>query len=174
MKEEMEGEEVEERGTASEDCCATPFLFCSCSSSCMSAFGKDEGTAAYETEFGCTQVASTISESKTERGEEAGQGEETGETGAVMDTVEGGESEVEGEVREARWDAQVFFSVLAVLSWEATEGDNAAFETEFCCTQGVFFTPLAIDTVELEERREGRGGSGVMGVRMRMVRRGGL
>ena len=167
MEEEMEGEEFGERGTASGDCCSAPFLFCFSSSSCMSASGEDEDTAAYEAEFGCTQVASTISESKTERGEEAGQGGETGETGGVMDEVEGGESEVEGEVREARWDAQVFFSVLAVLSWEATEGDNAAFETEFCCTQGVFFTPLAIDTVELEERREGRG---VMGVRMRMVR----
>jgi hypothetical protein len=167
MEEEMEGEEVGEPGTASGDCCAAPFLFCFSSSSCMSASGEDEDTAAYEAEFGCTQVASTISESKTERGEEAGQGGETGETGGVMDEVEGGESEVEGEVREARWDAQVFFSVLAVLSWEATEGDNAAFETEFCCTQGVFFTSLAIDTVELEERREGRG---VMGVRMRMVR----
>jgi len=57
------------------------------------------------------------------------------------------------------------------LNWEATEGDNAAFEKEFCCTQGVFFTPFAVDTAELEERREGRG---VMEVRMRMVRRGGL
>ncbi len=110
MKEEMEGEEVEERGTASGDCCATPSLFCFCSSSCMSASGKDEGTAAYETELGCTQVASIISESKTERGEEAGQEEETGETGTVMDEMEGGESEVEGGVREARWDAQVFSS----------------------------------------------------------------
>jgi hypothetical protein len=53
------------------------------------------------------------------------------------------------------------------LNWEATEGDNAAFEKEFCCTQGVFFTPFAVDTAELEERR---GGRGVTGVRMRMVR----
>jgi hypothetical protein len=66
-----------------------------------------------------------------------------------------------------RWDVQLFFSLLAVLSWEVVEGDNAAFETEFSCTQGVFFTPPTNDTVEVEEGREGRG---VMGVRMRMVR----
>ena len=46
------------------------------------------------------------------------------------------------------------------------EGDNAAYETEFGCTQGASFTPLDRDPAGVEERREGRG---VMGVRMRIV-----
>ena len=75
--------------------------------------------------------------------------------------------EVGDEVRGVRRDAQLFFSLTAMVSWEAEEGDNAAGETEFCCTQGVPFTALASDTAELGERGEERGR---MGVRMRMVR----
>ena len=102
MEEEMEGEEVEGGGSASGDGCATPWLFCFSSSSCMSASGEDEGNAAYETEFGCTHEASTISESDTERGEETGQGGETGESEGVEVKWEGEESEVGDEVREVR------------------------------------------------------------------------
>ena len=40
--------------------------------SCISASGEDEGTAADESEFGCTQVASSITESETGRGGETG------------------------------------------------------------------------------------------------------
>ena len=78
------------------------------------------------------------------------------------------EEEEEGdEVRGVRRDAQLFFSLPAIVGWEAEEGDNAAGETEFSCTQGVPFTALASDTAELGERGEGRGR---MGVRIRMVR----
>jgi hypothetical protein len=82
-----------------------------------------------------------------------------------MDEGEG-EGE-EGAVRGVRRDAQLFFSFTAIIDWEAEEGDNAAGETEFCCTQGVPFTALASDTTELGERGERRGR---MGVSRRMVR----
>jgi hypothetical protein len=136
--------------------------------SCILVSGEDEHTAAGETEFGCTHDVLTISRTETGRGGEA---EQEGETERVVDGGEGVEGEVEGEVREARWAAQLFFPLLAVFNWGAMGGDNAAGEAEFCCTQGVSFAPLASETAEPEERREGRG---VMGVRMRMVKWGRL
>ena len=126
----------------------------------ISASGEDGDTAACEAELGCTQEASTITESET--GEERGTGQEE-KTGEVTDGG-GQEGEVGGD---ETMEAQLLFPCRVALDREAMEEDNAAGEAEFCCTQGVFFTPLTSDTAELEEGREGRE---VMGVRMRIVR----
>ena len=81
--------------------------------SCMSVSREDGETAADETEFGCAQGDSTISESETARG---GVAELEGETGGVMGEGEGEEGEVEDEVRDERWAAQVFFPLPAAFS----------------------------------------------------------
>jgi hypothetical protein len=173
-EEEMETEEIDEGGIAPWARCAAPSTSSFTSSSCISPSGEDEDTAACESKFGCTQDVSIITESETGRGRESGVG---GETEWVMDgseedeVDEEAEEDEEGEVRGAMWDAQLFPFLLAAWGWEAMGGDNAAGEAEFCCTQGVFFTALASDAAELEGTREGRE---LMGVRIRMVRWGGL
>ena len=88
-----------------------------------------------------------------------------GQGGEAEGVADEGEGEGEGEVRR---DVQhLFFFALAVASREAVREDNAAYETEFGCLQGVFVAPPRSDCDEVEG-----GGSGErwrMGVRMRMV-----
>ena len=72
----------------------------------MFVSGEDGETAADETEFGCAQGDSTISESETARGGVAGL---EGETGGVMGEGEGEEGEVEDEPR----------MILLLFSWHS-------------------------------------------------------
>jgi hypothetical protein len=160
MEEEVEGEEVEEGGIAHSSSCAPSFRSWISSQTCISASGDDGDTAAYESEFGCSQDVSIITESET------GRGGEIGLEGLTEGMLDEGEGEEDG-VRAAMWDAQLFFLLLAAFGWEAMGGDDAAGEAGFCCAQRVSFAALTSETAELEGRREGRG---VIGVRIRMVR----
>jgi hypothetical protein len=125
MEEEVEVEEVEAGGIAHS--CASPFRSWISFQSCISASGDGGDTAAYESEFGCSQDASIITESGTGRGGEIGLG---GVTEGVEDEEDGDEDEVGVAMREA----QLFFFLLAALGWQAMEGDPAAYKTEFGCT----------------------------------------